>query len=360
MHLKWFKGREVPEVMRQVREELGPDAVILHSKTARPWGPLRFVRSGGVEVLAAVDRADSPRIAGTPPAHPAASPPTEALEAQVAELRALFVKLAGGRLLPPALEPFYDRLVSGGMEPPLALRLLADLPPSPADGANDDRGAGARAVEEHLATRIRVAGPGARPGTARLALVGPAGAGKTTTLAKLAAHAQIAGGRIAILNADGSGLGGPSPLETFAAILDVPHLMAFTPDEVAEQLQRSAVRENVLIDTPGLGPDDQSGLSRLGELLHAARPAEVHLVLSATSKTADALAAVRAFSSVGITHLLFTHLDETASCASVLGTSVESGLPLSYFGTGREIPGDLDFADARDVVRRTLQRERSS
>jgi flagellar biosynthesis protein FlhF len=360
MHLKWFKGREVPEVMRRVREELGPDAVILHSKTARPWWPLRYVRNGGVEVLAAVDRSDSPRIAATPPAHPVTSPSTEALRAQVAELRALFVKFAGGRLLPPGLEPFYDRLVSGGMEPQLAFRLLADLPSSPADGANGDRGAAARAVEEHLATMIHVPGPGQRPGTARLALVGPAGAGKTTTLAKLAARAQIAGGRIAILNADGSGFGGPSPLEAFAAILDVPHLMALTADELTGQLQGSAVRGNVLIDTPGLAPGDQSGLRRLGELLCAARPTEVHLVLTATSKTADALAAVRAFSSVGITHLLFTHLDETASCASVLGAGVESGLPLSYFGTGREIPGDLDFADARDVVRRTLQGERPS
>jgi flagellar biosynthesis protein FlhF len=110
-----------------------------------------------------------------------------------------------------------------------------------------------------------------------------------------------------------------------------------------------------LIDTPGLGRGDAAGLSRLADLLRSVRADEVHLVLPATSKTADALAAVRAWSPLGITHLLFTRLDETASCGSVLTVAVETGIPLSYIGTGREIPGDLAPADAHDIVHRTLQ-----
>lgn len=78
---------------------------------------------------------------------------------------------------------------------------------------------------------------------------------------------------------------------------------------------------------------------------------------SATSNGSDTRAAVRAFAAVGVTHLLFTHLDETASCASVIDACIESGLPLSYVGTGRDIPGDLDPdpAEPRRLIRRTLQ-----
>ena len=93
---------------------------------------------------------------------------------------------------------------------------------------------------------------------------------------------------------------------------------------------------------------NRQGLRHLQELLRAVAPDEVHLVLSATSKGPDTRAAV-------VTPLLFTHLDETASCASVIDACIESGLPLSYVGTGRDIPGDLDAAEPRRLIHRTLQ-----
>jgi len=117
---------------------------------------------------------------------------------------------------------------------------------------------------------------------------------------------------------------------------------------------RKTWRERV-IDTPGVGPENRQGLRQLQGLLRAVAPDEVHLVLSATSKGPDTRAAVRAFAAVGVTHLPFTHLDETASCASVIDACIESGLPLSYVGTGRDIPGDLDPAEPRRLIRRTLQ-----
>lgn len=354
MHLKWFRGRRMPEVMRLVREELGPEAVILHSKSTRPWGPLRFLGGGGVEILAAVDRPEAPLIPPVTRSEPTAPRAAEAVRAELAELRTLFLRSAGGPLVPPALGHIYERLLSGGMDPGLAVRILNTVPPFQAEGDLGDLAA-CRAVEEHITRMIAVAGCAEAPGPLRVALVGPAGAGKTTTLAKLAARAQITGGRIAIVNADGSGFGGRGPLEPLAALLEVPYLLALTPAELAAPLPLPAPRACVLIDTPGVGPDDRPALARLGELLRAAAPDEVHLVLSATSKAPDAHAAIRAFSTVGATHLLFTHLDETASCASVLDACVESGLPLSYVGTGREIPGDLVPADPRRLIRRALQ-----
>ena len=352
MHLKWFKGRQMPEVMRRVREELGPEAVILHSKTARPWGPLRFLGGAGVEILAAVDRPESP--AGPSPLSVSPPAPSEGVRAELAELRTLFVRSAGDRLVPPALGAIYERLLAGGMDAALAVRILNSVPPYQADGPLADA-AGCRAVEEHMASMITVAGCAATPGPLRVALVGPAGAGKTTTLAKLAARAQITGGRITLVNADGSGFGGPGPLEPFASLLEVPYVLALTPEELAAPLPLPAARACVLIDTPGVGPENRQGLRHLQGLLRAAAPDEVHLVLSATSKAPDTRAAVRAFAATGVTHLLFTHLDETASCASVIDACIESGLPLSYVGTGRDIPGDLDPAEPRRLIRRTLQ-----
>jgi flagellar biosynthesis protein FlhF len=369
MHLKWFKGTSVAEVMDQIRAELGPDALILHSKTAKPRGPLGIVRGGGVEILAAVDEAAPPaapeaaaapadapatRLARAPAAGEAAAGPVpDRLLSDVATLKHLLVQWGGGRLLPPPLTPYYERLVVAGVEPALALQILTDVP---APSAHDPSAGAAmpdEAVRQAVARMIPAA-PAAPEGV--VALVGPAGSGKTAALAKLAAQARMGGGRSGILNLDDGGFGALSVLEALAGILDLPYAQAAAAGDVAEQVRESAA-DLLLIDTPGIGIHDAAGIERLAEGLAAAAPREVHLVLPATMKTADALAAVRAFSRLGLTHLLFTRLDETASCGSVLAVSVESGLPLSYFGTGREIPADLTPAAPELIVNRIFTQQ---
>jgi flagellar biosynthesis protein FlhF len=341
--------------MRRVREELGPEAVILHSKQRRPWGPLRLVQSGEVEILAAVDREETPR----PAARPAWAASADALRDDVTELRHLLVRWAGARMLAPEVVPFHARLLAAGVPDTLALRITDGLPHPSAGPRESTAATTAHDLEERLAAMIRVGGPAAtRRG--RVALVGPTGAGKTISLAKLAARAKIGGVRPEILDLDGTGLGTPAPLEAFATILGIPYCLALTGEEVAAARARSTVPDLTLIDTPGLVPGDHTALARLGTLLRGVRPDEVHLVLSATTKIADAMAAVRAFSVLAPTHLLFTRLDETTSCGSILSVGVESGLPISFLGNGREIPTDLVQATPSELTRRTLQGEPTS
>ena len=109
-----------------------------------------------------------------------------------------------------------------------------------------------------------------------------------------------------------------------------------------------------LVDTPGLSPRDDRGLTRLHGFLRAARPNQVHLTIPATTKTEDALAVVRAYAPLGVTHLCLTRLDESGTCGSLITVRVASGLPVSYLGTGREIPHDIRPATARDLARRAL------
>jgi len=355
MHLKWFKGRAVLDVMRRVREELGPEAVILRSKFVHPWGLLRFFGGGRVEILAAVDRPEAPATQVMLQAPPAASPSLDGMRSELAAPRSLFLRAAGGGLVPAILGPLYEHLLAGGLDPALALRILGSVPAHQPEQEAAEM-ATYRAVEEQMASLIVVSTCAAVSGQLRVAFVGPSGAGKTTTLAKMAARVRITGSSVAIVNADGSGFGGPGPLEPFAAVLDVPYVVAFTPEELAAPLPLPARHGCVLIDTPGMTTTgDGQAIGHLDDLLEAAAADEVHLVLSATTKTQDVRAALRAFKPLGVTHLLFTHLDEAASCASVIDACVESGLPLSYVGTGRDIPGDLDPADPRRIARRTLQ-----
>ena len=356
MHIKRFKGKQLPAVVRQVREELGPEAVILHTKTSRSRGLLRFLHGTAVEVMAAVDdsTAPPPRLLSARPAGPRAamtSPPSrDTFAAEVTELRNLLIRLAGAYALAPALAPLYARLVDNGVDARLAFQILEATPLIDGEGRASAEALG-RAVEERATALLRDGGARNTPAPGIVAFVGPTGVGKTTTLSKLAARGRLAGLITDIVSLDGVSLGAAGHLEALSAILGVRATLALTPTEVAAAIGRGGGRGLVLLDTPGLGPRDHAGIASLATLLAPARPTEVHLVLSATTKIDDARAAAQAFAALGITHLLLTKLDETTTYGSLLTVSAEMHLPLSYLAMGREVPNDIRPATAQDLAR---------
>jgi flagellar biosynthesis protein FlhF len=382
MQLKRYRGREVPEVMRQVRGDLGEDAVILHTRQARPWGPLRFLGGTRVEVVAAAP-SGAPTATATPPvgstgqAAAVTSMPTQeaavtptasrgpaprdaasssdavlALAAEVAELRALLIHFGAARLLHPSVAPYQHRLIAAGVDGSVAFGLVRSLP-EPTPEMTPTPEILRAALENNIAGALRVSTE-KLPEAGVLAFVGPHGSGKTLALAKLAGQAALAGRRTSVITTDGERLGATAQLDAFCAIAGVGCGLALTPEALARGLEARGPDDLVLIDTPGLGVRDATGLRRLRDTLAAARPTSVHLVLSAAAKAADGLAAARAFGDVGVTDLLFTRLDETVTPGSLITIAAGAALPLSFVGTGTEVPADIEPASARDIARRVL------
>lgn len=415
MRLKWFKGRQLPEVMRQVRNDLGDDAVILRTRTAATRGLRGLMGMRGVEVLAAVDDGEPARGGVTTlPAEPAepigpsdrisATLPTghaervgpreridsdEALEpvevgatarstrrtpqrprrasvrasgiatappgTDVAELRDLIIRLGGGRVLPPALSAWYARLLERGLDEETAFRVLDELGRATVEDAPS-----AAEIEwlvgERLMESLHAAGSPVAPSEGVIALVGPPGAGKTATAAKLAVRAQIATGRARLVSLDAMSLGAAGHLDALAAASGVTCALTASMEQLGAVLRRRWAGVTV-IDTPGVSARDAGAIAELAERLHAVSPTEVHLVVPATSKREDALASVAALAPLGPTHLAFTRLDEATTAGSLLTVGAASGLPLSYVADGREIPHDLHTATARGLVRLVLKGE---
>jgi flagellar biosynthesis protein FlhF len=376
-------------VVAQVRAELGPEAVILHTKES-PRGLSRFIHGRFVEVVAALDdhrkaeRAvehapkaawDAPGALQVAMAAPAAAQPAltdwpitpppppsapslslEPLRAEIAELRRVLLRFGGARGLPSTMAPVYTWLVNIGVDESLAFRILDEIPAADASGPVSVETIAA-AVERRVAGMLRVSA--APPTLARgtIAFVGPSGAGKSTTLAKLAVRAHLEGHTPCVVSLDAMSPAPATPLETIARMVGITHEVATTPAEVRAALERPA--DLKLIDTPGLGRTDEAGIAALAPLLHAARPSEVHFVMPATMKTDDALATLAAFGPLGATRVAFTKLDEASTFGSVLGVAAESALPISYVTAGREMPDDIHPASAAELARRVLRRERS-
>jgi flagellar biosynthesis protein FlhF len=190
-----------------------------------------------------------------------------------------------------------------------------------------------------------------------VALVGPSGAGKTTTLAKLAANLQAAGRRVAVLSlASIEGPRGPSATE-LAGLTNIPHHTVQTPGELDRALRVCATAEVVLLDTAGRNPRHPPHWRALRDQLDAAQPHEIHLVLSPSWPTRSMRALAQPFLDLGANRLLLTKLDELPGLGLIPSLAREMALPISYLSMGSQIPDDLEHANARRLARLVLREE---
>jgi flagellar biosynthesis protein FlhF len=199
-----------------------------------------------------------------------------------------------------------------------------------------------------------------RPGERRIvALVGPTGAGKTTTTAKLAAHLHLQQGwRVGVITADTFRVGGADQLGAYARILGVPLEVASTPGSLGRAVGRLADQDCILVDTSGRAHRDGKRMQELAALLTALREAagapglalEVHLVLGAATRPVEVRAILEAYRP-WVDRMLLTKLDECEGPPDAHTMAAQAGLPLSYAAAGQRVPEDLFVAWPDELLR---------
>lgn len=378
MRLRRFEATSVSQALAQVKRDLGPEAVILHARAVTA-GAGSGAAGARVEVTAAVDEAALPeghpaawsggdRGAGTggdargarraaradglrPPEPP---PSLEDISGALEEIRHALHDLReeGARPVgvPTPLRHIYRHLVAHDVTPAVARRLLGGLAGS--REARRGRVSEAERARAAAAGRFRVSGPiGPGRRQRRVALVGPTGVGKTTSIAKLAGQLGPAGHlRVALLTLDTYRIGAVAQLQIYADLLRVPLHVVRTPDEAGRALAAACEADLVLVDTMGRSPRGAEGIAAVGHVLGAIPDLEVHLAVSATTTRADLEEVLLRFRPLGYHHLLATKLDEARSAGPLLGLALERDLTVSYLSTGQEVPDDLEVATPRRLA----------
>lgn len=190
--------------------------------------------------------------------------------------------------------------------------------------------------------RRRTAGPDV------LAFVGPTGAGKTTIVAKLAAHPRIFGERtVGILGLDTYKVGALDQLAGHAALGDRPFEVAYDAQDLQAARARLQRCDVILVDCPGRGPRAQRDADQVRTMLATLRPVETHVVLPSGLKTEALRRAAETFRARGATHLLATKVDEHPDDWGVFDLAAELGMPMRWLGDGQAIPQDIRSAKAR-------------
>jgi flagellar biosynthesis protein FlhF len=179
-----------------------------------------------------------------------------------------------------------------------------------------------------------------------IALVGPTGAGKTTTAAKLAVKTGAFGSaRVGLITIDTYRVGGMEQLSTYAELASVPFEVVYDESEVEAALKRLSMCDVVIIDTPGRSPASSELTERWRSLLDAFKPDEVHLVMPATLRADLAMHAARSYTRtrthVGSTHVIITKLDEVPRETGVTDLALSLELPSRWVTDGQDVPTDL-------------------
>jgi flagellar biosynthesis protein FlhF len=174
-----------------------------------------------------------------------------------------------------------------------------------------------------------------------IALVGPSGAGKTTTAIKLALHADAFGRRdVGLITLDTYRAAGVEQLGTYAEIAGLPLEVAYDAADMTRALDSLSDCDTIIIDTPARGLRGATEIEWRA-LLNAAKPTEVHLVIAATMRLDLAFAVREAHEWCGVTHSLITKLDEVPDRTGLRELRERLGLPIRWFTNGQEVPHDV-------------------
>ena len=313
MLLERIEARTLPEALDKVTRECGPDALVVETKQTRT----------GYLVLTA-----------RRPAH--------ARRDQAGSTRAVSSWTHGFRPLAELATDFgvslaVLRAVEGAL---ISTRVDLSRPGDPAL-----RTLACRVLSALVHTEPRVES-GAGP-FRTLALVGPTGVGKTTTLAKLAARARSRGERVAVVTLDTWRVAAVEQLRAFAALIDVPCEVAATAVELRSAMQRHADCDRILVDTTGNSA--RAAMPLLEDNLRAGDCSAL-LCLAAGTRARDCKAIFDAFEPIGIDAVCLTKWDETVAPGESLAAIVEQDLRLSHLCIGPEVPADIVAADALAIA----------
>jgi len=373
MKIRTFRAGSMSEALGLVRRTFGTDATIVYTKTVRAPGLRGFLGREIVEIAAASEvprqeaaqemrtvRKPEPLASGG--RHAADKPADDQLtrlREEIMGIRSTLDDLVRANC-PPSIagltEPLseaYMTLVRHGVSEQLASESVEAVSRQMAGGEAVDGGALRERITRSLAGCARTSGAiEVKAGARRVvALVGPTGVGKTTTIAKLAANFKVRAHRdVALVTIDTYRIAAVQQLQTIADIIKVPLRTVMTVGDLKLAMEELRNYELVLIDTAGRSQRDELKMNDLESFLGAAAPDEIHLVMSAAASLGNMIEVAERFAPAGPNRIVLTKVDEAEALGRLITLASRTNIPVSYLTTGQDIPDDIEVASGERLA----------
>lgn len=360
MQIKKYQAQNMPEAMKLIRQDLGPDAVILHTQEKPAPGLLKFLRSSTLEVIAAID----PDLKDFPKPTPAASRAIEQMQQELKSLKANLAQQPTSTMAAAApqqpqfggtspLDQFYNHLLSQDVTRALAQRIVQTMASELNQWAVQDLNMLREQLPWHLSRWLppTVSIEPLPDQTLVTFVVGPTGVGKTTTVVKLAERfTRELGLNVLIITADTFRVAAIPQINRYSSLLGLPVEVAYTPEQLKQLIEQHQDYELILVDTPGRSQHATHQLQELRAYVDAVPEREVYLALNASTRYTDMTHTVNAFSDMQPKGIIFTKVDETNSLGTAYALTCETSLPPSYLTLGQQISNGLKPATPQAFV----------
>jgi flagellar biosynthesis protein FlhF len=366
MKFKKFVSPSMAQALKEIKRDLGPEALILHTRKVKRGGVAGVFAKQWVEVSAGVDEdqiQQSQPQAAVPNKEPRSREtlPGRASDESVRQNNRLtrdkveisFKERTPGPQSTPREqtssieETLCKELVDNEVNSRLAAR-LASVAVKGCEKWELTIDNARNYLLEKMERLVKVSQPGVEAvnGPRIVALIGPTGVGKTTTIAKLAANYHVVHRlRVAMITIDMYRVGGAEQLRVYADLIQAPLSVVESPEQFRQALDQYNDYDMVLVDTAGRSQYNWMQILELAGFFKGINNLNIELVLSASTKYKDNIAAIERFSQVGVSHLIFSKIDETNEFGTLLNLSLGKKLPISYITTGQSVPDDIDTAE---------------
>ncbi|MCX7822998.1 MAG: hypothetical protein N2260_06115 [Syntrophobacterales bacterium] len=358
MKIRTFRAPTMAEAMDMIKKELGPDAVILKSgKVVDPSGEPVF------EVQVAVDNQQEVIL----PSFRDSSNQLKQLEGKIEEITSFLSLLVStkdqftGIYGDEVLSKIYHYLLMQELDEKKVYLLLTRALKLVKDNKSHTSIVSAfcrelmkvvstiKPFSDEIISQMKAKRSYLLPPI--YTFIGPTGVGKTTTLAKIAANLKITKGlKVGIISFDSYRIGACEQIATYARVLDAPFATVQSREEL--EFARKQMKDcfAVFVDTTGRNFLLSQYVIELTEVFSSLSEVYHFLVLSATAKDKDLTKTIQQLDPIGIYALIFTKVDETLSCGSLINQLLRFPHPLAYLSTGQRVPEDIEEASKKRLI----------
>ncbi|WP_404997042.1 flagellar biosynthesis protein FlhF [Caldifermentibacillus hisashii] len=378
MKVKKYIAPNMPEAMKKIRKDLGKEAVILNSKIIYTGGFFGLFRKKNIEVIAALDndmvqpsqkeKIDFSRVEtnsemkqkdmqSPQPVQNKTGENKEMILKEIHDVKQLIKQItsqghSSSVHIPSPYREIYQKLLSQNISETILQQLTEDIYEHYYSKKEQvDKDNAYDFIVQSLVEYIKPLEFGEAPQKKYIAVIGPTGVGKTTTLAKIASIKSIEQKKkVAFITTDTYRIAAVEQLKTYAKILNVPIEVCYNLNDFKQAVEKFTAFDHVFIDTAGRNFRNKKHIEDLKKTIDFHTEMETYLVFSLTAKEEDLEMIYQQFSNIPIDKLIFTKLDETSCCGSLLNLSYKYHKPIAFITTGQDVPDDIIVATQHTII----------